>query len=301
MYEDFGTIINKGFHSWIRNLNICIPFILDTLFTVVLLILFFIMIVFLIVISNSGPISDPASLSDTELLSMVSKGLTGNILLSVIMIVVFVLIGIFIHSFFSAGAIGMAKKASETGDTVLSDMIVSGSKNAFRLFLTILLMGLLLLVGIVFIVPGALTIGDLRIIFENPNALPPTGAIVLALGIISWTLYVTILSIVLSFTSYALVIDELEPLEALRAGFRFFMENKWDVFFVWVISMGLTIINGSVGSYDGNSILVSALTSLIPIIIIQPLITVLFTRLYVSRKGKKLYDPVDLLSVPDRF
>ena len=64
--------------------------------------------------------------------------------------------GVFVQSFFTAGAIGMAKKASETGDTVLSDMIASGSKNIFRLFLTVLLIGLLMLGGIVFIVPGAL-------------------------------------------------------------------------------------------------------------------------------------------------
>jgi hypothetical protein len=305
MYEDFGTIINRGFYSWVRNLKICTPFILNFLFNLILDVLFVGVIGYLIFVSNAGIITDPSTLSETELLSMVWKGLSGNILLSAALILVFILLGMFVQSFFTAGAIGMAKRASETGDTVLPDMIVSGSKNALRLFLINLLISLLLLVGIIFIVPGALTIGDpsvlIHALIENPEALPTMGAGLLALGIFLWSAYLIFLNIVLSFTSYALVIDELEPLEALSAGFHYFMENKVDVFFVWIIYIGLTSINAFVNSaFGSSSILVSGLTLLLPIVVIQPLITVLYTRLYASRKGKKLYDPVELLSCPDK-
>lgn len=305
MYEDFGTIINKGFYSWVRNLKICTPFILNFLFNLILDVLFVGVIGYLIFVSNAGIITDPSTLSETELLSMVWKGLSGNILLSAALILAFILLGMFVQSFFTAGAIGMAKRASETGDTVLPDMIVSGSKNALRLFLINLLISLLLLVGIIFIVPGALTIGDpsvlIHALIENPEALPTMGAGLLALGIFLWSAYLIFLNIVLSFTSYALVIDELEPLEALSAGFHYFMENKVDVFFVWIIYIGLTSINAFVNSaFGSSSILVSGLTLLLPIVVIQPLITVLYTRLYASRKGKKLYDPVELLSCPDK-
>jgi hypothetical protein len=300
MYEDFGKIINRGFYSWVRNLKICIPFILNFLFDVILYVLFAGVIGYLIFVSNAGSIINPSALSETELLSIVLKGLSGNILLSAPLILVLILLGMFVQSFFTAGAIGMAKKASETGDTVLSDMVVSGSKNAFRLFLTVLLISLLLLGGIIFIVPGALTIGNLSVLIEDPQALSAQGAGLLAIGIILWSLYVLLLNVVLSFTSYALVIDELEPLEALSAGFHFFMENKVDVFFVWIITLGLTSINIFIGNQFGSNILVSGLTSLLPIVVIQPLITVFYTRLYASRKGKKLYDPADLLSCPDK-
>lgn len=131
MYEDFGTIINRGLSSWVRNLNICIPFVLSIFFNAVLYILFIGVMGYLIFISNSGIITDPAAistLSDTEILSAVWGGLTENILLSVLLIFVFFLVGIFVQSYFTAGAIGMAKKASETGDTTLSDMFASGSK-----------------------------------------------------------------------------------------------------------------------------------------------------------------------------
>jgi hypothetical protein len=298
MYEDVGTIINKGFSSWVRNLNICIPFVLSLFFNMVLYILLFGLMGFLIFSSNSDIISDPAalsSLSNTELLSMLWEGLTENILLSALLIFVFFLIGIFVQSFFTAGAIGMAKRASETGDTTLSDMLTFGSKNMFRLFLAILLLSLLTLGGIVFLVPGALTIGDLSTVLENPEA-SVSGIGILGIGIILWSLYMAALSIVLALTEYALVIDELEPLEALSESYRFFKENKMDVLLIWILYLGLTLINTVVSQYAGsNSILVSVITNLFPVVILQPVITVLWTRLYVSRKGRKLYDPSDLL------
>ena len=102
MYEDFGTIINKGFHSWVRNLNICIPFILNSLFDIALSIIFFGVIGYLIISSNSGIINDPASLSETELSSMILKGLTENISLSAALVLVFVLSAMFVNSFFTA-------------------------------------------------------------------------------------------------------------------------------------------------------------------------------------------------------
>ena len=79
----------------------------------------------------------------------------------------------------------------------------------------------------------------------------------------------------------------------------FFRDNKLDVFFIWIISIGLAIINSFVGEFIGSgSILVAAVTSMVPIAVLQPLTAVLWTRLYLSRKGKKLYNPSDLLSVP---
>ncbi len=302
MYEDFGTIINRGLSSWVRNLNICIPFVLSIFFNAVLYILFIGVMGYLIFISNSGIITDPAAistLSDTEILSAVWGGLTENILLSVLLIFVFFLVGIFVQSYFTAGAIGMAKKASETGDTTLSDMFASGSKNMFRLFLTVLLLSLLTLGGIVFLVPGALTIGDLSAVIENPEASVP-GIGMLGIGVILWTLYIMALSIVLALTQYALVIDELEPLEALSASFHFFLQNKLDVLLIWMIYIGMAFITTVVRDYAGsNSTLVSALTYLFPVVVLQPVITVLWTRLYVSRKGRKLYDPAELLYNPN--
>lgn len=301
MHEEFGTILNRGFNSWVRNLNICIPYVLNLFINLILYLFFFGLMGLLLFTSNTGSIIDPATLSQEEIYTMMWEGLSENIAMSVFLVLVFFLFVMFIQSFFTAGAIGMAKKASETGDTVLSDMLISGSKNVFRLFLVFLLITLILLVGIIFIVPGALSVGNLSTLVENPE-VSLNGMSALFIGAILWSVYIIVMNLVLSLASYALVIDELGPLEALSAGFGFFMNNKLDVFFLWIISIGLALINSFVGEFAGSeSILVTVVTSLVPIVVLQPLIVVLWTRLYLSRKGKKLYNPLDLLSDPDRL
>lgn len=301
MYEDFGTILNRGFKTWVRNLNICIPFVLNFFANLVLSIFFFGIIGALIFASASGNAIDPTTLSDEELFSIFWDGVTNNIPGVIALILAFSLIGMFLQAFFTAGAIGMAKKASETGDTVFSDMFRSGSKNGFRLFLTYLMLALILLAGIIFIVPGALTIGDLNSLIESPE-VPVEGMGVLSIGILLWTIYLLVLNIVLSVAPYALVIDELDPLDALKAGYRFFRSNKLDVFFIWIISVGLAFFNGFVGEVLGSKlVLVSSITYFVPILILQPLTTIMWTRLYLVGEEKELYDPYDLLSVPERL
>lgn len=294
MHEDFGTLLNNGFKSWLRNLNICIPFTINFLIELILYVLFFGLMGMLLFTSSAGSVVNTSSLSNEELFAMMWEGFSKNIVLSISLILGFFLFLMFVQSYFTAGAIGMAKKSLETGDTVLSDMLVSGSKNAFRLFMTTLLLTLILFVGIVFLVPGALSIGNLTKILENPNSIQ--GTAVLAVGIILWTTYLIIINLVFSLSTYALVIEELGPLEALSAGFRFFMNNKLDVFVIWMIYTGLTLLNAFVSEFAGSGSILIAASSLVPILILKPLATVLWTRLYLTKKGKELYDPSYLLS-----
>lgn len=301
MHEDFGTTLNRGFKTWTRNLNICIPFILNFFINLILYVFFFGLMGFLLFASNTGSIADPSTLPPAELYTMIWEGFRENMAVSVLAIIIFSLLGMFLQAFFTAGAIGMAKKASETGDTVLSDMFRSGSKNAFRLFLTNLLITVMLLAGIVFIVPGALTIGDLSGLITNPEAAVE-GMGALAIGILVWGIYSLTINIVLSLTPYALVIDELDPLDALKTGYRFFMKNKLDVFLIWIIVIGLALVNGVVGEYLGSqNILISGITYIIPLLVLQPLTAVLWTRLYLAGEERELYTHYDLLSDPNGF
>ncbi len=301
MHEDFGTIISRGFNSWTRNLNICIPFILSYFASMILFSFLAVLLGVLLFSSNAAIITDPSALSNEEIVSMVMKGFTENLGTSILLIIAFLLLEMYVRSFFSAGAVGMAKKAVETGDTVFTDMLVSGSKNTYRFFLINLLMFLLLLSGIVFIVPGALKVGDFSELFVNPEAqLPGMGLFIL--GTIFWGLYLIFIGMMFSLAPYALVIDELDPVEALKTSFGFFKENKLDIFLIWIIYIGLSLINTYVGELLGSGIpLASGLKFLVPLVILQPLLAVFLTRLYISRKGKKLYDPSDLLSIPGSF
>jgi hypothetical protein len=301
MYEDFGTILNRGFKTWVRNLNICIPFVLNFFVSLILSVFFFAILGALLLSSGSGSVIDPTTISEEELSSLLWNGFTNNIPVSIALILALSLLGMFLQAFFTAGAIGMAKKASETGDTVFSDMFRSGSKNGFRLFLTTLIIVLMLLAGIVFVVPGAVTIGDISSLIENPD-IPVKGMGLLGIGILLWTIYLLAINIALSLAPYALVIDELDPLDALKAGYRMFMSNKLDVFFIWIISVGLSFVNGFVGeSLGSQSILVSGITSIVPVFILQPLTAVLWTRLYLVGEERELYNPYDLLSDPEDF
>jgi hypothetical protein len=301
MYEDFGTILNRGFKTWVRNLNICIPYVLNFFVSLILYIFFFGLIGAMLFTSGSGSGIDPATLSNEELYSILWNGFTSNIPGSIALILVFSLFGMFLQSFFTAGAVGMAKKASETGDTVFSDMFRSGSKNGFRLFLTNLMLALMFLAGIIFVVPGALAIGDLKSLIDNPE-MPVEGMGILGIGILLWAIYLLVLNIVLSIAPYALVIDELDPLEALKKGYRFFKENKLDVFFIWIISVGLAFVNGLISEVLGTqNILISSITYFVPILILQPLTAVLWTRLYLVGEDRELYNPYELLSDPEEF
>lgn len=301
MYEDFGTILNRGFKTWVRNINICIPFVLNSFVNLILFIFFFGILVSLLFSSGSGNVIDPTTVSNEELYSILLNGFSNNIPASIALILAFSLLGMFFQSFFSAGAIGMAKKASETGDTVFSDMFRSGSKNGFRLFLTTLMIFLIFLAGIVFMVPGALAIGDLNSLIGNPTeSLKGIG--VLGIGILLWTIYLLALNITLSLVPYALVIDELDPLDSLKAGYRFFRANKLDVFFMWIISIGLVFINSFTSEFFASRIiLVSGITYFVPMFILQPLTTILWTRLYLVGEERELYNPYELLSGPDEF
>lgn len=301
MHEDFGTILNRGFKTWVRNLNICIPYVLNFFVNLVLYVFFFAILGFLFFNSAPENVIDPSTLSSEELYSMLVDGFMANIPASIASILVFSLLGLFLQAFFTAGAIGMAKKASETGDTVISDMVRFGSKNAVKFFLANLLVTLILLAGIVFVVPGALTIGDLSGLTENPAATVQ-GMGTLVLGILAWGIYALVINITLSITPYALVIDELDPLDAIKKGYSFFKENKLDVFFIWIIVVGLAFINGLVSELlDSENTLISGLTYFIPILILQPLTTVLWTRLYLTMEDRELYDPYELLSGPEDF
>ena len=194
----------------------------------------------------------------------------------------------------------MAKRASETGDTLLSEMYISGSKNAFRFFLTTVLITLLEMGGIIFIVPGLLIVGDLNTLIENPVS-QMQGMGIINIGLTLLGAYIVAINIVLSPTLYALVIDEIGTFEALSSGFHFFMKNKKDVFLIWMIFSVLSLINFLFIEYaDHGSFLISWFTSLLPIVIIQPLKTVIWTRIYVDKKEHKLYDPSYLLSYSDK-
>jgi hypothetical protein len=183
----------------------------------------------------------------------------------------------------------MAQQATETGKTELSTMIEVGKKNVVNLYLAGILVGLLSLAGIVFIVPGAMRTNIAQILsFTNTNAI-----LLLIGGFLLWVVYLVILSLVLAVFTYALVIDNLGPIDGILAGFGFFSRHKFDVFMLWlvtgVIVIVLIIVEQVMGLIPVMKIIWPFINIFISIFVIPSLTTLWWVRLYMTRTRKKIY------------
>lgn len=110
-------------------------------------------------------------------------------------------------------------------------------------------------------------------------------------------LYVFALSLALAAAPYALVVDNMGALAAIKASISFFRYNKFDVLVLWLvvvaISFGLQMIGGSFSAKESSTYqLLSVVTGLINILVLAPLSNVWWTRLYMDRKGFLLVDDV---------
>ena len=126
----------------------------------------------------------------------------------------------------------------------------------------------------------------------------------LAGGFLVWVLYLIILSILLAVFRFALVADNLGPLESLATSLSFFKKNKGEVFllfvFIFVIALVFIIIDQIMGQIPVISIIWSLINFIISLIIIPPLTTIWWVRLYMSRTNRKLYLD-DLLAHPNEL
>ncbi|VVB51802.1 Uncharacterised protein [uncultured archaeon] len=298
MVEDIGKIISNGFETYTKNLNICIPFILD----------FFISILLVVLLASFGfagifgssLLNIENAKSPEEVVSILLPLIGQHIVEIAIIVVIIVLFVFFIQAYFTSGAIGMAIQATESGKSNLSAMRDAGKKNLVNMFLAELLFSLLSLVGIIFIVPGAMNIDISKMLTsENMGAFA-----LLAGGFLVWVLYLIILSILLAVFRFALVADNLGPLESLATSLSFFKKNKGEVFllfvFIFVIALVFIIIDQIMGQIPVISIIWSLINFIISLIIIPPLTTIWWVRLYMSRTNRKLYFD-DLLAHPNEL
>ncbi len=287
MVEDTGKIIGNGFETYTRNLNLCIPFVLNFFITIVVAVIVF-AIGFLYILGSS--LSSLKNISSPEQLVLIILPLIMRHILEIVAIIlIIVLIISFMQSFFAAGGIGMAKQATETGRSELSTMVEAGKKNVINLFLAEILVGLVSLAGIVFMVPGATRV-NLTEIFSPKNT---EAALLLLVGFLLWVVYLLIINLVLAVYRYALVVESLGPVEGITAGFRFFKEHKIEVFILWLVIGAIIIAFAIVGQILGAipiiNIIWGLVNILVDILVIPPLITLWWVRLYMTGTDKKIY------------
>ena len=296
MVEDIGKIISNGFGTYTKNLNICIPFVLNFILSFSLAMIM-IVLVFASIMGSS--LSNFVNAKSPEAIASILLPLiSGHIMEIAILVIVILLVVLFLQAYFISGAIGMAIQANESGRSSLHTMRDAGKKYFVNMFFAQLLFGLLSLAGIVFIVPGAMR-SDISQIMTSEN----TGNVALLLGgFFLWMVYLVILSILLAVFSYALVADNLGPLESMWKSVSFFKQNKIDVILlllaIFFIGIILVIVDAIIGSIIANNFLRESINQFISLIIIQPLTTILFVRLYMAKTDKKLYID-DLLAHPN--
>jgi hypothetical protein len=296
MVEEIGKLIRNGFETYTKNLNLSIPLILNFFITIILVAILA-AIGFLYILGSSMTSLENVS-SPQQLVSILLPLITQHIFEIAVVILTIVVVISFIQSFFTAGAIGMAKQATEIGKSELSTMADAGKKNVINLFLAEILVGLLSLAGIVFMIPGAMKV-DITELLSSKNT---EAAMLLLAGFLMWMLYLFIINLVLAVYRYALVIEGLDPIEGITLGFRFFNQHKSDVFILWLFIGVIIIVFAIIGEVMGQIPIISIIWAIINMIIsffiIPPLTIVWWVRLYMTRTDKQIYFN-DLLAHPN--
>ncbi|MBP1909130.1 hypothetical protein [Methanolobus bombayensis] len=292
MVEDISSVVRKGFGTWTGNLNLCVPFILKMVLSIIFL--FFSMVLFALIflVPAMSDTIDPAAITQDQMLGLMYSVFYENIFLVTIFSILMFLVYMLVDSFITAGAIGMAKEALENGHTHVSTMLTTGKRNYINLFFANLLIILLILAGVIFLVPGILSIDDFSILLSNPD-MATASASLLLLGIILWVFYILFISVLFFLVNYVLVTDELDPISAIETGVSFVLSNKIASIGMWLIIIGISLILALIGEITSYIDIVAQLWSLadflLSTIVIQPLVTVWLTRFYLDRTNRKLY------------
>ncbi|HUV79604.1 MAG TPA: hypothetical protein VMW40_02070 [Candidatus Bathyarchaeia archaeon] len=279
MVEDLGSIIEKGFETWKNNLIICLPFVFTSILTAIVAGI----IIFTTIIATMPsliPSLENLAAPPQDLIPQLPPQLLQSIGIIIVAVIVAVLIAMLINAFFWAGAIGMAKEATETGHTDLSHMLEYGKRKFVSLFFTDIIVGLISFAGIVFLIPGILyLLPKVRTFSELPEGEIIAAFVLFGLGLLVMIVYIVIISILLALPRYAVVIGDMGAIEGIKTGFRCFMSNKLAVFLLWLIVLVVSIIAGSFGVIPYIGGLISALLS---VIVIEPLTVIWWSRLYLS-------------------
>jgi MFS family permease len=276
--EDVSDLIGRGFRTWRDNLNLCLPYLLNVVLSVAVIVP--------VTAAFAGSLAPLENLNLTSvddvqdqlpILKETLPALVGAFILLIFLMSL-------ISAFFMAGAIGMAKQALEMSKATVGAMWSSGRKHFVNMFLANIIIGIITAAGLLFLLPGI-------VLLPRPLQPEPEAMGALLIGLVLLILYALAMSVILAAAPYALVVDALDPIGAVRAGVKFFRYNKFDVFVIWLvilaISLGLQMTGGvfSTGNLAGVQPL-SIVTGLVSLLVLSPLSTVWWTRLYMDRTGR---------------
>ena len=283
MVEDLGSILGKGFETWKENLSICLPFVFSLILTSLVALIIIGGALLMTVgpllpslmphIANSGEIPP-------DIIQQLYPLFLQNIGIIVAAVIITIILVLLISVFFTAGAIGMAKEATETGRTSLLDMTDYGRRKFISLLFANIIVGLIVLAGVVFLLPGVLYLLP-AITSQTPFDVTNMAAFaMLFLGFVILLIYMLIISIMFALPPYAVVIGDLRAVDGVKKGFKFFMAHKLDVFLLWLVVGVIAVVASIILS---NIPFIGQLISMaVSVIVIQPLSVIWWSRLYLS-------------------
>ena len=283
MTESIEDLLVNGYGVWRKNLlALGLPHLLNSIVSFIVLIAGALLVGAVILLPLMSQITG-GGFDSASFISLLTSSILP--LLVILALVAFFLI-LLISSFFTAGAIGMAMKAIETGRTSIDDMMGYGKKKFLSLFFAEVLILLMMILGSLFLIPAVIAFlsGSLNI-----------GLSLLILGLTVFILYLTVLGVVLLVVPYAIVVGDLGPTEGIEKGYNVFMGNKLSIIFLWFIltalSVGCDLIQKVIVSfisilpYIGPFIALGlwCLYLIFWVMVIAPLSTVWWTRLYMDK------------------
>jgi len=292
----FGEVFESGFNIWKNNLVICVPFILSIVISLAVAFVTIFLTVYLTILPSLNNFSySMASVTSTNMFSQISNAFLQNILIFILVIIVLSIILGLINSFFSAGAIGMAKEAIQNGSTNLSHMIEYGRKKFLSFFGVSLLVSLIMAVGILFLIPAFINLSSLNIadftssnfLFSGVTTQFSSGLfstlILLLVGVVLMGIYMLVMSIVLALVTYSVVLDDLKAIPGFKKGIKVFLGDKLNVFLIWLIVLGFGILFGILQNALAVIPLVGSIIGLIiTAVILSPLTAIWWSKLYLS-------------------
>lgn len=283
MVEDLGSVIGKGFETWKKNLIISLPFVLSWILTTIVAIAV-IGGAILATIPSLIPYFTGHTKITPDLIPQLLPQILQSLSLIIIAIIVTIILYILINAFFWAGAIGMAKEAIVSEQTNLSYMVDYGKRKFISIFFVDIIVGLIYMVGIIFLFPGILYIlPKLSMLSKITPMEVFTALAIFGLGCLAMLIYIAIMSIVFALSIYAVVIDDVGAIQGLKKGFKFFKSNKSIVFILWLIVLVANLIPESFSSIGSAG---WAIGLIISAIVIQPLTVIWWTRLYISHSNQ---------------
>ncbi|MDY6865660.1 MAG: hypothetical protein SVY15_06795 [Halobacteriota archaeon] len=278
MVEDLGETLVNGFETWRGNIVIALPYVFSTALSSIVSIAIIGGAFFTTVPSLTPFLVDTPEMPFNQLMVALPQILENSVLI-IAAVIVAIILNMLIGAFFSAGAIGMAKEATEKGKTDLPDMMSYARKKFVSLFFANLLITLITFIGVLFLIPGLMRL----IPSISSSSVSPTQAVLsalpfLTLGFLAAGIYIFIISIIFAPSRYAIVISDLKAIDGLKEGFNFFMGNKVSVFLLFLIvgiaMMLPTLILGSIPYVGG------VLSMIMMVVLIQPLVVLWWSRLY---------------------